>query len=100
MTESRRGLGIGRRRWPPGDLRLAVELLEDAARIPDLDAAARDRLEVRLQRLDRFREPATDELLALVRQDVHERLAAEVPRIDPDPSRARRIAALLDELDP
>jgi hypothetical protein len=97
---SRRGHGIGRRRWSPGDLRLAVELLEDAARIPDLDDAARDRIEARLDRLDRFRAPATDELLALVGDDVHARLATDVPSIDPDPARARRIAMLLDELDP
>ncbi len=91
---------IGRHRWPPGDLRLAVELLEDAARIPDLDAAARERIEARLGRLDRFKGPATAELLALVREDVHGRLAAEAPGIDPDPARAERIAALVDELDP
>ena len=90
----------GRHRWHPGDLRLAVVLLEDAARIADLDDAARARLEARLGRLDRFRDPATTELLALVRDDVHARFAAEAPAIDPDPERARRIAALLDELDP
>ena len=92
--------GFGRRHWAPGDLRLAVELLEDAARIPDLDEAARDRIEARLGRLERFHGSATAELLTLVRDDVHARLAAEVPTIDPDPARARRIAALLDELDP
>jgi hypothetical protein len=89
---------LGRHRWSPGDLRLAVELLEDAARIPDLDEAAGERIEARLDRLERFRVPATEELLALVRDDVHARLAPEVPTIDPD--RTRRITALLDELDP
>lgn len=91
---------LGRHHWSPGDLRLAVDLLEDAARIPDLDEAARDRIEARLDRLERFHGPATDELLALVREDVHARLAAEVPTIDPDPARARRIETLLDQLDP
>jgi hypothetical protein len=93
-------LWSGRHRWPPGDLRLAVELLEDAARIPDLDDAAHQRIEARLGRLDRFKGPATAELLALVREDVHARLAAGAPAIDPDQARAHRIAALLDELDP
>ncbi|MET1232763.1 MAG: hypothetical protein ABWY52_07935 [Candidatus Limnocylindrales bacterium] len=90
----------GRQRWPPGDLRLAVELLEDAAKIPDLDDAAQQRIEARLGRLDRFKDPDTAELLALVRDDVHARLAAAVPAIDPDPARAQRIAALLDAVDP
>ena len=79
---------------------MAVGLLEEATRIPDLDDAARARLEARLGRLDRFRERATDELLTLVRDDIHARLAADEPRLDPDPARARRIAELLDELDP
>ena len=97
---SRRSVAISRRHWHAGDLRLAVELLQDAARIPDLDDAARARIETRLTRLDRFHEPATDELLALVRDDVHARLAMEVAGLDPDSARASRIAALLDELDP
>lgn len=99
-TRQRHAPALGRHRWAPGDLRLAVELLEDAARIPDLDDAARVRIEARLDRLERFHGPATDELLDLVRADVHARLAAEVPAIDPDPARARRIATLVDELDP
>ncbi len=80
-SRGRRSTGSGRHRWHPGELRLAVEMLEDAARIPDLDEAARARIDVRLDRLDRFREAASAELLALVRDDVHARL---------DDRRARR----------
>jgi hypothetical protein len=99
-TVSHRTLTLGRHRWHAGDLRLAVELLEDAMRIPDLDDAARERIEARLARLDRFRDPGTTELLTLVRDDVHARLASDVPGIEPDPARTRRIGELLDELDP
>ena len=75
-------------------------MLEDAARIPDLDEAARARIDVRLDRLDRFQEASSADLLALVRDDVHARLAVDAPGIEPDPDRARQIAWLLDELDP
>jgi hypothetical protein len=99
-TSPARSTRPGRHRWHPGELRLAVEMLEDAARIPDLDEAARARIEVRLDRLDRFREAASADLLALVRDDVHARLDVDLPVVDPDPERARQIAWLLDELDP
>jgi hypothetical protein len=96
----RRITSIGRHRWHAGDLRLAIELLEDASRIPGLDEAARERIDGRLDRLDRFRDAATAELLDLVRDDVHARLVSDAPTIDPDPARTRRIGQLLDELDP
>ena len=99
-TRPERSMRSGRHRWHPGDLRLAVEMLEDAARIPDLDEAARARIDVRLERLDRFREAASAELLALVLDDVHARLDIDVPGVDPDPERASQIAWLLDDLDP
>ncbi len=98
--QPRKTPAFGRHRWHAGDLRLAIELLEDVSRIPDLDDAARERIDGRLDRLDRFRDAATAELLDLVRDDVHARLASEAPTIDPDPTRAQRIATLLDELDP
>ena len=90
---------IGRHRWHPGDLRLAVELLEDASRLPNLDDAARDRIDSRLDRLDRFRDASTTELLALVREDVRARLASGTPSVEPDTARTQRIGQLLDELD-
>ncbi len=90
----------GRHRWHPGELRFAVEMLEDAAQIPDLDDDARVRIDVRLERLDRFKEASSDELLTLVRDDVHARLAIDASGIEPDPERARQIAWFLDELDP
>jgi hypothetical protein len=99
-TNPGRSTRSSRHRWHPGELRLAVEMLEDAARIPDLDEDARDRIDVRLDRLDRFREASSEELLALVRADVHARLAVDAPGIEPDPERAGQIAWFLDELDP
>ncbi|HVQ21680.1 MAG TPA: hypothetical protein VMT36_00260 [Candidatus Saccharimonadia bacterium] len=90
----------GRHRWHPGELRLAVEMLLDAARIPDLDDAARARIDVRLDRLDRFKEPSSAELMALVRDDVHARLDIDALGSEPDPERAGQIAWFLDELDP
>jgi hypothetical protein len=99
-TSPGRSTRSGRHRWHPGELRLAVEMLEDAARIPDLDEAARARIDVRLDRLDRFRDAASAELLALVRDDVHARLNTDVPGLDPDPERSSQIAWHLDDLDP
>lgn len=99
-TNPGRSTPASRHRWHPGELRLAVEMLEDAARIPDLDEGARARIDVRLGRLDRFREASSADLLALVRDDVHARLAVDVPGIEPDLERARQIAWFLDELDP
>ncbi|HEY8198408.1 MAG TPA: hypothetical protein VIF44_01450, partial [Candidatus Limnocylindrales bacterium] len=87
-TTPGRSTRSGHHRWHPGELRLAVEMLEDAARIPDLDEAARDRIDVRLDRLDRFREASSAQLLALVRDEVHARLATDVPGIELKPDRA------------
>ena len=99
-TSPGRSARTDRHRWHPGELRLAVEMLVDVARIPDLDDLARARIDVRLDRLDRFKEASSVELLALVRDDVHARLAVEVPGIEPDSDRSSRISQLLDDLDP
>jgi hypothetical protein len=90
----------GRHRWHSGDLRLAVELLEDACRMPDLDDAARARIEARLDRLDRFRDRSTVELLELVRADVHAHLTGAATGDPSEATRPARITLLLDELDP
>jgi hypothetical protein len=101
---SRPSLSLGRpraraHRWHPGDLRLAVDLLRDAARLPELDEEADARIETRLGRLDRFRSSESIELLELVRDDVHACRSGGAGSID-DVERSRRIAALLDMLDP
>ena len=68
--------------------------------MPDLDDAARARIEARLDRLDRFRDRSTVELLELVRADVHAHLTGAATGDPSEATRPARITLLLDELDP
>ena len=89
-----------RQRWHPGDLRLAVTLIEETLAYQSIDGVSQDRLRARVKRLDRFLVPDSSELLALVAADVEARLSPM--REDPEVTsgRRRRIQGLLAHLDP
>jgi hypothetical protein len=95
-SPGRRSTRSGRHRWHPGDSAWPWRCWRTPPASPTW-TKPHARIDVRLDRLDRFREAASAELLALVRDDVHARLDIDIPGVDPDPEPSQ-IAWLLDDL--